>query len=92
MKKEITNFLPRLRGKRWPVMALAWMALAGGTAWGQQSSIVWEGEELPAEGGEFYLYNKGGGGFLVGGNDYGTHISIGERGILCTLESGRDTR
>ena len=68
-------------------MALAWMALAGGTAWGQQSSIVWEGEELPAEGGEFYLYNKGGGGFLVGGNDYGTHISIGERGILCTLES-----
>lgn len=32
MKKEITNFLPRLRGKRWPVMALAWMALAGGTA------------------------------------------------------------
>ena len=87
MKKEITNFLPRLRGKRWPVMALAWMALAGGTAWGQQSSIVWEGEELPAEGGEFYLYNKGGGGFLVGGNDYGTHISIGERGILCTLES-----
>lgn len=58
------------------------MALAGGTAWGQQSSIVWEGEELPAEGGEFYLYNKGGGGFLVGGNDYGTHISIGERGIL----------
>ena len=58
-------------------MALAWMALAGGTAWGQQSSIVWEGEELPAEGGEFYLYNKGGGGFLVGGNDYGTHISIG---------------
>lgn len=85
MKKEITNFLPRLRGKRWSVMALAWMALAGGTAWGQQISIVWEGEELPAEGGEFYLYNKGGGGFLVGGNDYGTHISIGERGILCTL-------
>lgn len=85
MKKEITNFLPRLRGKRWPVMVLAWMALAGGTAWGQQSSIVWEGEELPADGGEFYLYNKGGEGFLVGGNDYGTHISIGERGILCTL-------
>jgi hypothetical protein len=50
MKKEITNFLPRLRGKRWPVMALAWMALAGGTAWGQQSSIVWEGEDyLPRE-------------------------------------------
>lgn len=85
MKKEITNFLPRLRGKRWPVMALAWMALAGGTAWGQQSSIVWEGEELPADGGEFYLYNKGGGGFLVGGNDFGTYMSIGERGLLCTL-------
>lgn len=90
MKKEITNFLPRLRGKRWPVMALAWMALAGGTAWGQQSSIVWEGEELPAEGGEFYLYNKGGGGFLVGGNDYGTYMSIGERGLLCTLIQSGD--
>lgn len=90
MKKEITNFLPRLRGKRWPVMALAWMALAGGTAWGQQSSIVWEGEELPAEGGEFYLYNKGGGGFLVGGNDYGTYMSIGERGLLCTLIKSGD--
>lgn len=90
MKKEITNFLPRLRGKRWPVMALAWMALAGGTAWGQQISIVWEGEELPAEGGEFYLYNKGGGGFLVGGNDYGTYMSIGERGLLCTLIQSGD--
>lgn len=90
MKKEITNFLPRLRGKRWSVMALAWMALAGGTAWGQQISIVWEGEELPAEGGKFYLYNKGGGGFLVGGNDYGTHISIGERGLLCTLIKSGD--
>lgn len=90
MKKEITNFLPRLRGKRWPVMALAWMTLAGGTAWGQQISIVWEGEELPAEGGEFYLYNKGGGGFLVGGNDYGTYMSIGERGLLCTLIQSGD--
>lgn len=90
MKKEITNFLPRLRGKRWPVMVLAWMALAGGTAWGQQISIVWEGEELPAEGGEFYLYNKGGGGFLVGGNDYGTYMSIGERGLLCTLIKSGD--
>lgn len=90
MKKEITNFLPRLRGKRWPVMALAWMTLAGGTAWGQQISIVWEGEELPAEGGEFYLYNKGGGGFLVGGNDYGTYMSIGERGLLCTLIKSGD--
>lgn len=90
MKKEITNFLPRLRGKRWSVMALAWMALAGGTAWGQQISIVWEGEELPAEGGEFYLYNKGGGGFLVGGNDYGTYMSIGERGLLCTLIKSGD--
>lgn len=90
MKKEITNFLPRLRGKRWSVMALAWMALAGGTAWGQQISIVWEGEELPAEGGEFYLYNKGGGGFLVGGNDYGTYMSIGERGLLCTLIQSGD--
>ena len=90
MKKEITNFLPRLRGKRWPVMALAWMTLAGGTAWGQQISIVWEGEELPAEGGEFYFYNKGGGGFLVGGNDYGTYMSIGERGLLCTLIKSGD--
>lgn len=90
MKKEITNFLPRLRGKRWSVMALAWMALAGGTAWGQQISIVWEGEELPAEGGEFYLYNKGGGGFFVGGNDYGTYMSIGERGLLCTLIKSGD--
>lgn len=90
MKKEITNFLPRLRGKRWSVMALAWMALAGGTAWGQQISIVWEGEELPAEGGKFYLYNKGGGGFLVGGNDYGTYMSIGERGLLCTLIKSGD--
>lgn len=90
MKKEITNFLPRLRGKRWSVMALAWMALAGATAWGQQISIVWEGEELPAEGGEFYLYNKGGGGFLVGGNDYGTYMSIGERGLLCTLIKSGD--
>ena len=34
MKKEITNFLPRLQGKRWPVMALAWMALAGGYGMG----------------------------------------------------------
>ncbi len=90
MKKEITNFLPRLRGKRWPVMALAWMTLAGGTAWGQQISIVWEGEKLPAEGGVFYLYNKGGGGFLVGGNDYGTYMSIGERGLLCTLIKSGD--
>ena len=72
------------------MMALAWMALAGGTAWGQQISIVWEGEELPAEGGEFYLYNKGGGGFLVGGNDYGTYMSIGERGLLCTLIQSGD--
>lgn len=74
-------------------MALAWMALAGGTAWGQQSSIVWEGEELPAEGGEFYLYNKGGGGFLVGGNDYGPIFPSGNVEFCVHWSpTGRDTR
>ena len=72
-------------GKRISLATLALALWSGGTAWAQQSAIEWEGEALPEEGGQFYLFNKGGNGFLVGANDWGTHMSVGERGLLCTL-------
>ena len=43
------------------------------------------GEALPAESGEYYLYNKAGGGFLLGANNWGTQSSVGEPGLLCTV-------
>ena len=72
-------------GKRISLATLALALWSGGTAWAQQSAIEWEGEALPEEGGQFYLFNKGGNGFLVGANAWGTHMSVGDRGLLCTL-------
>ena len=45
----------------------------------------WVGEALPAEGGDFYLYNKAGNGFLLGANTWGTQGSLGQPGLACTL-------
>lgn len=53
--------------------------------WAQENS-PWIGEPLPSEGGEFYLYNKVGNGFLLGANSWGTQASLGQPGLLCTLE------
>ena len=50
-----------------------------------QEENPWVGEALPAEGGEFYLYNKSGDGFLLGANTWGTQGSLGQPGLLCTV-------
>ena len=57
--------------------------------WAQENS-PWIGEPLPSEGGEFYLYNKVGNGFLLGANSWGTQASLGQPGLLCTLEAMPD--
>ncbi len=53
---------------------------------GTRENSPWIGEPLPSEGGEFYLYNKVGNGFLLGANSWGTQASLGQPGLLCTLE------
>ena len=67
MKKKIPNSLFPLMGKRRPLMAVFVACMAANGVWAQEESS-WVGEPLPAEGGEFYLYNKEGGGFLLGAN------------------------
>ena len=69
-------------------MLLACAAADGVRAQGDVSP--WVGEPLPVEGGEFYLYNKAGGGFLLGANTWGTQASLGQPGLLCTLEAMPD--
>lgn len=85
MKKKIPNSLFPLMGKRRPLMAVFVACMAANGVWAQEESS-WVGEPLPAEGGEFYLYNKEGGGFLLGANTWGTQASLGQPGLLCTLE------
>ena len=64
-------------------VALMTLALAtANVAWAQSPYV---GEALPAEGGDFYLYNKAAGGFLVGDNSWGTQGSVGNPGIVCVL-------
>ncbi len=62
------------------------LALAGAQmAFAQEAGNPWVGEALPADGGEFYLYNKAGGGFLLGANTWGTQGSLGQPGLVCAL-------
>ena len=61
------------------------MALAAANMAFAQEENPWVGEALPAEGGEFYLYNKSGDGFLLGANTWGTQGSLGQPGLLCTV-------
>ena len=83
-RKTIKIFSVRV-GKRLPV-ALMTLALAGAQmAFAQEAGNPWVGEALPADGGEFYLYNKAGGGFLLGANTWGTQGSLGQPGLVCTL-------
>ena len=51
----------------------------------QTGGSPWTGEALPAESGEYYLYNKAGEGFLLGANTWGTQASLGQPGLLCTV-------
>ena len=84
MKKGFTKICSRGAGKRIPVLfLLAWAAGSGLQA--QEAESPWVGEALPAESGEYYLYNKAGGGFLLGANNWGTQSSVGEPGLLCTV-------
>lgn len=82
MEKRITNFFRFVSGKRLPVALMTMALVATDVAWAQISYV---GEALPAEGGEFYLYNKGGNGFLVGDNSWGTQGSVNNPGIVCVL-------
>ena len=84
MKKEITKFLSANR------ISLAFIALT--LPWGggvksqeQMDGVPWTGEALPAESGEYYLYNKAGDGFLLGANSWSTQASLGQPGLLCTI-------
>ncbi len=83
MKKEITKFLSANR------ISLAFIALtlpwAGVKSQEQTDGVPWTGEALPAESGEYYLYNKAGDGFLLGANTWGTQASLGQPGLLCTV-------
>ena len=77
MKRKTTKIFSVRVGKRLPV-ALMTLALAGAQmAFAQEAGNPWVGEALPADGGEFYLYNKAGGGFLLGANTWGTQGSWG---------------
>ena len=84
MKRRTTKIFSVRLGKRLPV-ALMTMALTAANMAFAQEENPWVGEALPAEGGEFYLYNKSGDGFLLGANTWGTQGSLGQPGILCTL-------
>ena len=46
----------------------------------ERSECLWEGSE-PADGEKFYFYNIGQGRFFCGGDDWGTHASLGWPGI-----------
>ena len=68
MKKEITSFFVpffRLKGKCRPLVAMLLACAAADGVRAQGDVSPWVGEPLPVEGGEFYLYNKAGGGFLL---------------------------
>lgn len=84
MKRRATKIFSVRLGKRLPV-ALMTMALAAANMAFAQEENPWVGEALPAEGGEFYLYNKSGDGFLLGANTWGTQGSLGQPGLLCTV-------
>ena len=93
MKKEITSFFVpffRLKGKCRPLVAMLLACAAADGVRAQGDVSPWVGEPLPVEGGEFYLYNKAGGGFLLGANTWGTQASLGQPGLLCTLEAMPD--
>lgn len=81
MKRRATKIFSVRLGKRLPV-ALMTMALAAANMAFAQEENPWVGEALPAEGGEFYLYNKSGDGFLLGANTWGTQGSLGQPGLL----------
>ena len=83
MKRKTTRLIPFYRGKCLPV-ALMTLALASANVALAQTN-PWVGEALPAEGGDFYLYNKAGNGFLLGANTWGTQGSLGQPGLACTL-------
>ena len=70
MKRKTTRLIPFYRGKCLPV-ALMTLALASANVALAQTN-PWVGEALPAEGGDFYLFNKAGNGFLLGANTWGT--------------------
>ena len=84
MKRRATKIFFFFFCKRLPV-ALMTMALAAANMAFAQEENPWVGEALPAEGGEFYLYNKSGDGFLLGANTWGTQGSLGQPGLLCTV-------
>lgn len=85
MKKKLLVSLSSSVGKCRSLMALLLTCATMDGVWAQWDS-PWTGETLPVEGGEFYLYNKVGNGFLLGANSWGTQASLGQPGLLCTLE------
>ena len=85
MKKKLPVSLSSSVGICRSLMALLLACATVDGIWAQENS-PWIGEPLPSEGGEFYLYNKVGNGFLLGANSWGTQASLGQPGLLCTLE------
>lgn len=90
MKKRTTRIFS-FAGKKCLPVTLFTLALASADAAFAQESNPWVGEALPAESGDYYLYNTKGGGFLLGANSWGTQASLGQPGLLCTvtLENGK---
>lgn len=83
MKRKVTKNFHGMKGKRVP-MAILFTLMSGAVLFAQEEN-PWVGEALPESGGEFYLYNKSGGGFLLGGNSWGTQATLGQPGLACTL-------
>ena len=81
MKRMITSIFSLFRGKRGPLTAVLLAFGSVNTMFAQ----TWVGEALPEESGEYYLYNKDADAFLTGGNTWGTHASLGQPGLLCTV-------
>ncbi len=81
MKRKITKGNPLGMYKRMPVALFA-MAFAAG---GGLNAQTWTGEALPSLSGEYYLYNKGEGKFLLGANSWGTQASLDAPGLLCNV-------
>lgn len=73
-------------------MTLALMCAATAGAWAQDNATWsgWVGEQLPEEGGKYYLYNESGKAFFLGANKWGTQFSLGQPGYEVTLEKLND--
>ena len=74
MKRKTTRLIPFYRGKCLPV-ALMTLALASANVALAQTN-PWVGEALPAEGGDFYLFNKAGNGCNYSAKGHGGVSSL----------------